>query len=153
MTGAITQLPTGPEEMVVTAELPRLSPVTAFDYFTQADLITQWWPPSAEIEPRAGGQYRLAWPSMNWELTGRFQDFRPGQRLSYTWQWTHEPALPTRTVTIDFEPLRSGSRLTVTHGRYGDSAVEQEDRQSHIDGWLHFLGRLQTVGEAGADGT
>lgn len=90
---------------------------------------------------------------MNWELTGRFQDTSPGRRLSYTWQWTHEPQLPTRMVTVDFEPLHSGSRVTVSHGRYGATAIEQEDRQSHIDGWLHFLGQLQALGEAGTDGT
>ena len=65
---------------------------------------------------------------------------------AFTWAWDHEPAAPTRTVTLQFAPDGAeGTHLTVTHGPYGDSTAEQAARQGHIDGWLHFLLRLQAV--------
>lgn len=139
------QQQSGTEEMVVSAELPHLSPEATFAYFTSPELITQWWPEAAEIEAHAGGQYRLLWPKMNWELKGRFEEYEPGRRLSYTWQWIHQPELPARVVTIDIKPLASGTSLKVTQQVYGTSAVEQDDRQGHIDGWIYFLGRLQVL--------
>ena len=141
-------VPTGADHMIVTAELPLLSPTQAFAACTTPELITQWWPQEAEIEPKLGGHYRLRWPSMNWELFGQFTEFEPGERLGYTWNWAHQPDLSTRIVTIDFEPLATGSKVIVQHGIYGDSAVEQEDRQGHIDGWVYFLGRLQELNPA-----
>jgi uncharacterized protein YndB with AHSA1/START domain len=97
------------------------------------------------VEPRVGGRYRLLWPAMGWELFGHYATFEPGERLAFTWEWTHEPELPARLVDITFEPHGDGCRVTVTHGSYGHTAVEKEDRQSHIDGWFHFLGRLQRL--------
>lgn len=139
------QLPGATDHMIVMADLPRLSPPTAFDYFTRPELLAQWWPPEAIVEPRAGGSYRLSWPEMGWELFGRYSVFEPGERLGFSWRWSHHPELPLRVVEVVFAPSERGCRVTVTHGVYGDSAVEQDDRQSHIDGWLHFLGRLQAI--------
>jgi uncharacterized protein YndB with AHSA1/START domain len=129
--------------MIVTVDLATFSPQKAFDYFTRPELLTRWWPQEASVEPRAGGVYRMGWPAMNWELSGRYSIFEPAERLAFTWQWSHRPDLPARTVDVVFEPAGQGSRLTVTHGLYGDTDAEQDDRQSHIDGWIHFLSKLQ----------
>lgn len=145
---APVSLPTGMDRMVVSAELPLLSPTQTFAAFTTPEQIIQWWPQEAEIEPHVNGHYRLNWPSMNWELFGQFTEFEPGKRLVYTWNWAHQPDLPTRTVTVNFEPLATGSKVIVEHGFYGNTAVEQDDRQAHIDGWTHFLGRLQALDPA-----
>jgi hypothetical protein len=41
-------------------------------------------------------------------------------------------------------PSTGGTRLTLTHGPYGDTAGEQEVRTAHhLAGWQHFLPRLQ----------
>jgi uncharacterized protein YndB with AHSA1/START domain len=134
-----------PDRMVVMADLPRLSTHAAFDYFTVPELLTRWWPQEAIVEPRVGGHYRLLWPSMNWELTGHYTSFEPGQRLAFTWWWTHQPELPVRHVEATFAPAGVGCRVTISHGSYGDTAAEQEDRQGHIDGWIFFLGQLQAI--------
>ena len=80
---------------------------------------------------------------MNWELSGKYLVYEPGAWLVFTWQWQHRPDLPQRTVAVTFETVDGGTRLAIAHSAYGNTAIEQEDRQSHIDGWLHFLGRLQ----------
>ena len=142
-----TQQPSEIDRMIVSADLPGLTALSAFDHFTTPELLSLWWPQAAEVDPRIEGHYRLLWPSMNWELFGRYTAFEPGERLAFTWQWAHEPELPVRTVDVVFAPTTDGCRVTVTHGTYGDSAAEQQDRQGHIDGWIHFLGQLQSLQE------
>jgi uncharacterized protein YndB with AHSA1/START domain len=67
--------------------------------------------------------------------------------LAFTWRWDSEPAeAPTREVSIRFEPrAEGGSAITLTHGPYSDAAREDEVRAGHLEGWLHFLGRLQAA--------
>jgi uncharacterized protein YndB with AHSA1/START domain len=139
----IMQLDSDPSRVVLTADFPHLSPQAVFDYFTVAHLLARWWPPQAAVDGRVGGAYQLSWPAMNWELYGDYSQFEPGRRLAFSWHWQHEPELPTRQVEIGIEPWGQGSRLTLTHSRYDDSPADQSDRQSHIDGWFHFLRQLQ----------
>ena len=140
----VRQVPTGPAQGVVTAAFPGVAPADLFACWTTPERLCAWWPAEAAIDARPGGAYHLAWPQMDWHLRGQYTTFEPGARLAFTWAWDHEPATPTRTVTLHFTPDGAGgTHLTVTHGAYGDSAAEQTDRQGHIDGWLHFLPRLQ----------
>jgi hypothetical protein len=54
---------------------------------------------------------------------------------------------------MDIDPHDGGTKLIVTHGFYNDSPRDQDERQGHIDGWTHFLGRLQAVlSKGGASG-
>jgi uncharacterized protein YndB with AHSA1/START domain len=137
------QQPSDANRMIITADLPHLSPPAAFDYFTRPELLGRWWPPEANVEARAGGSYRLSWPAMGWELSGRYTAFEPGERLAFTWQWAHRPELPIRTVEVVFAAKNNGCHVTISHGIYGDTAIEQADRQEHIEGWIYFLGQLQ----------
>ncbi len=138
------QLPSSGHEMVVAAHLA-LSPQAAFNHFVTPRLLALWWPPEAIVEPRVGGSYRMLWPSMQRELFGQFTTFEPGERLAFTWQWANQTELPVRVVDVAFAPTGTGCRIVVTHGVYGDTAAEQEDRQGHIDGWRHFLSQLQAL--------
>lgn len=137
------QLETGSDAVKVTATFPQFKPAELFRYWVEPQLLPKWWSPEAEIVPQMGGAYHLAWQSMNWHLRGQYIAFEPGKRLAFTWKWDHEPDLPTREVDVRFEAAPDGSTiLTVTHGHYSDSEVDQEDRQSHLDGWMHFLAQL-----------
>jgi uncharacterized protein YndB with AHSA1/START domain len=79
---------------------------------------------------------------MDWHLRGEFTKFEPARKLGFTWRWDHEPELPTRQVDLVIEATGPGSRLTITHGTYDESRRDQDDRQSHLDGWTYFLGQL-----------
>jgi uncharacterized protein YndB with AHSA1/START domain len=137
------EIPSGPDRLIVKADIPKLSPEAAFTYWTRPELITKWWPQEAEIEPRLGGRYHLAWPGMNWHLRGVYTAFEPGRRLAFTWRWDHEPDAPERSVDITFAPGGEGTHLTATHGTYADTDADREERQGHLDGWTHFLSQLQ----------
>lgn len=132
-------------QIIIETSFPRLSPEDLFAYFTNAELLQRWWPPAATTEPWLGGGYHLSWPEMDWHLRGEYKEFIPGRRLAFTWRWDHKPELPERLVEIDIEPATKGSSLTVTHGHYTESRLDQDDRQSHADGWTYFLGQLQRV--------
>lgn len=120
-----------------------------FACWIEPTLLTQWWPQFAEVVPRLCGAYHYAWPEMRWHLRGHYTAFLPGRRLGFTWRWDSDPddAL-TRHVDITFEPLAitgGGTRLILQHGPYTDAPAEHEQRRQHLDGWLHFLGRLHQL--------
>jgi uncharacterized protein YndB with AHSA1/START domain len=137
----------GPEQLVVQVELPALAPAEALDHWLRPELLRRWWAAEAENDPRTGGWYHAAWPAQGWHLRGRYTIVDPGRALAFTWQWDHEPEQPLRHVAVDVAPRpEGGSILTVTHAVYGDSPSEREMRESHREGWLHFLGRLAALG-------
>lgn len=121
-------------------------PQTLFTWLTQPEKLVLWWPQEADVEAQQDGAITLKWPAMQWTLTGRWLVFTP-ELLKMTWNWTHEPDLPERTVSFALSDCDCdcafGARLTLTHGEYGTSQTERDDRQSHVDGWHHFLARLE----------
>ena len=132
------------DHLEIVAEFPDKGPEDLFRFWTDPRLISKWWPPSAQIEAKQGGSYVLTWPRQNWFLRGTFNRFVPGKYLSFTWKWDHEPEKPLTEVQLKFERLGDhGTRLTLNHGKYDIN--DREQRQSHLDGWLFFLGKLQSA--------
>ena len=121
-----------------------------FRHFTEPELLTRWWPQKAEVDASVIGAYRFEWPAMNWVLYGVYTAFEPDRRVEFTWQWEHEPDLPPREVDILFEEDGDGTKLTLAQGGYGRDDREQADRNSHIEGWTHFLSKLQALLETRA---
>lgn len=140
----LSEIGTDTGTLVLTGEFPA-SPETVFRHWTEPGLVTKWWAQQAEVEPRTGGAYLFSWPQMDWRLRGRYTTFDPNQRLVFTWAWDHEPDTPERQVEVRFDPAGDGTRLTITHGPYGMSASEQQDRQGHLEGWQHFSSQLSRV--------
>ena len=122
----INQIASDNSRLELTTDFPKLTSEALFANFTKPELLLRWWPPRATVEPQWGGSY-------------------PARRLGFTWRWDHEPGLPTRQVDLIFDPAGSGSRLSITHGPYNESQCDQDDRQSHLEGWTHFLGQLSAL--------
>lgn len=141
------------EQLTLTCDFPTASPERLYDFWTRADLLRLWWPQEAVVDARLGGEYRLSWPKMGWVLRGRYTQVRPCTALDFTWRWEHETEDLTRDVALTIMPLgERGSRLTLVHSPYADGPEEAAQRQSHLDGWTHFLGRLSDVlAEIGRD--
>ncbi|HEX3272807.1 MAG TPA: SRPBCC domain-containing protein [Ktedonobacterales bacterium] len=148
----IKDVSTNAAELTLTGEFLDFTALGLFAYWTRPDLLRQWWPPQAEVEPRAGGAYHYWWPERNDHLRGVFTTFEPGQKLAFTWRWDHEPPeAPTRTVTVSFAPdTRDDERVTLTlrHEPYGETQAEQDARKGHLEGWTYFLGKLQSLSPA-----
>ena len=143
----VMQLPSTNNELVIMGDIQNVPPDVLFEYWTKPDLIKKWWPPEAEIEPRLGGSYHLSWPQRNWHLRGHYTSFDPGKKLAFTWHWDHDPeSIPVTEVVIVFESLpNDGTRMTLTHGSFSDSVEDQQMRADHLEGWEHFIGKLQDL--------
>jgi uncharacterized protein YndB with AHSA1/START domain len=144
---AVWQAPSEHDWLVVMAEFPTIGPRALFEYWTTPALLRQWWPPEAETEPRVDGIYRFSWPGQGWSLRGYYTAFERGKNLSFTWKWESEPDLaPIRHVIVTFEALaEGGSLISIIHGPYTESREDQDERAGHLEGWTHFLGRLQSL--------
>lgn len=130
--------------MLVRADLPCTPPAVAFDRWTSPELLTRWWPESAELDLKVGGRYHFGWARADWHLRGEFVSVERPRQLAFSWRWEHHPE-STTVVKVTFEPgFAGGSTLLVRQGPYGDSPGAIELRQSHIDGWLFFLPRLES---------
>jgi uncharacterized protein YndB with AHSA1/START domain len=146
------EIDSAPDRLVVSVELPGLEPREALQHWLQPELLTRWWPAEAENDARIGGWYHIWWPVQGWHLRGRYTILDPDRALGFTWQWDHEPEQPLRHVAVDVTPrAEGGTVMTVTHAVYGDSAAEQGVRDEHREGWLHFLGRLASLGVVPTD--
>lgn len=133
--------------LIIEAVFPQLTPDDLYDHFTTADLLMQWWVgDGAEVNALVGGTYHFEWTAMDWHLRGTYKAAERGKVLAFSWKWDHERTLPAREVCVVIQPDEAGSKLTLLHGIYSESDADQQDRQSHLDGWQHFLGQLGALG-------
>ncbi len=140
----LVQVETASDRIAILAEFPHTSPEKLFEFWTKPELLKKWWPPVVELQAGSGGAYHFSWPSQNWHLRGRFTDFEKGKSLALSWKWDHESFEPT-VVRLKFEPTgNGGTKLTLHHGDYASSAEGKKTRDEHVEGWMHFLHRLQT---------
>lgn len=137
-----------PDVLTLVSEYPGVGPERLWAYWTQPELLLRWWPRQAETDVRDGGMYHLAWPEQGFHLRGHYTAVDPAHLLAFTWAWDGEPeGTAPKQVTVLFEPLAGGAlddgtRLTLTHGMYAGTPKDREARQHHLDGWRHFLPRL-----------
>lgn len=134
------------DSLTIIADFPKEDTNTIFGYFTEPLLLKKWWPPEIEVvEPEVNGKFVLLWPKQNWVFRSVFTEFDPGKNLSFAWSWDHEPGANPTNVRIRFDPLEEiqGTRITLVHGTYGPKDTDQ--RQSHLDGWMFFLKKLQGI--------
>jgi uncharacterized protein YndB with AHSA1/START domain len=113
-------------------------PATVFDHLSRAELLTAWWPTSAETDPRPGGTYRLHWDGPDVTLRGSYEVVERPVRLRYTWSWDHEDV--TSVVTFVLAAIGPRTELTVRH-----AATSDRERDDYLAGWTHFLGRLDDL--------
>ncbi len=111
--------------------------------FTDPAALTAWfWPqrfaPTAAVDLRVGGRYRIDGPAVGMAVTGEYVTVDPPRTHVFTWKWDGEDA---QTLDTDeLTPTDDGTDLVVRHeGFAGD-----DDRDSHAQGWSDCLDRLPT---------
>jgi uncharacterized protein (TIGR03086 family) len=130
-----------------TALLP-VSADEAFALITQPDRLRRWLAVSARVDLRAGGEFR-------WTLTpmavgaGTVIEVDPGRRLvlGFGWEQSAEPG--TDTVIITIEPAEGGTLVRLVH-----EGLPEDQGEGVLEGWTHFLERLEraaVAGDAGPD--
>lgn len=121
----------------------------AFGLFTEPERLRRWQAVSASVDLRVGGDYRLTVVPGSIAY-GTFTEIDPGKRLVYTWGWAdaeHDPAPGGSSISVDFEPVGSQTKVTMTH-----SGLDEEGAANHSVGWTHFFDRLVVAAQAGDAG-
>ncbi len=136
-------VPTSADRLIVCEEFDGVSPAELFRYWIEPELLCSWWPAVATVEPVVGGVYRLEWPKIGMTLYGSVLALSPGEHFAFSWTWTAECEwLPLR-VDIWFAATETGTKIGVEHGPFGPD--DAKDRADILDGWTHFLGKLQAA--------
>ena len=127
----------------------RATPERLFDAWTTPDQLVQWWGPkgvkcpTAEVDLRVGGRYRLANKTPTGDtvwISGEFERVTRPSELVYT--GSIEPASqPVERVTVRFERKDDQTEVIVVHERIANKAARDEHRRGW-EGCLDGLGEL-----------
>jgi uncharacterized protein YndB with AHSA1/START domain len=135
-----------------------------FEAWLDPELLRQWLTgpsgssPHAEVDPRVGGEFRIAMTSGVGKLfsllpgqtgvavmVGRYLEITPPERLMFTVGWedfptVHVPAEST-TVTVDFHERNGGTEVVLTHERNPSRRIGA----FHRYGWKGSLHKLEEL--------
>jgi uncharacterized protein YndB with AHSA1/START domain len=124
-------------------------PQVVFEAITTPEGIAQWWGPDAgpvvvaEVDPRAGGRYRVRFRMLDGsehESSGEFLEFVRPERVVMSWRWTGGAEDPGESrLEILLKAIPEGTELTLTHARLHG----EQTRRSHEDGWTGSLDKLE----------
>jgi uncharacterized protein YndB with AHSA1/START domain len=120
------------------------TPDAVFNAFTDHTALTHWFAEDAQIEPRANGVYRfwgrhtLGTPPHD-AARQTITRYEPNSALAFSW-----PINDVDTdVTITLEPVKKGTKLTLTHDVSGDLAVPRQ-RALIDDHWRLAIANLSS---------
>lgn len=118
----------------------------AWQAFTDGAERSQWEAPEYAIDPRPGG--KLRWRIPPWDpVEGEVLEVEPHRRLATT---EGAGILDGATqVTVTFESVERGTRITVVQSGFGTGAGWQDQLEGHRHGWLRSLRDLALYLEAG----
>lgn len=127
----------------------RATPDRLFEAWTSPEQLVKWWGPkgvkcpTAEVDLRVGGRYRLANETPTGDtvwISGEFERITRPNELVYT--WAIEPASqPAERVTVRFEGKDDQTEVIVVHERIASEAARDEHRR----GWEGCLDGLREL--------
>ena len=137
-----------PEPIVLSVELPA-TPEVAFELF--ASRFPDWWPVATHslsrdaatvcrMQCEAGGTLEELSPDGARHRWGTIEICEPGRQLRFSWHPGREPD-SAQWVDVAFEPLGSGTRMTLTHGGWEAlGEIAPMLRREYAAGWRVVLG-------------
>lgn len=121
-----------------------------FRAWTDPEELRKWWgpglftTPSAEVDLRQGGAYRLVMQPADGDpllLTGTFLEVVPPERLVYTWRWEiGVPDLQDSLVTVEFRDVGGSTEIALTHEHAPGSVLDPYQM-----GWESGLEKLEAM--------
>jgi uncharacterized protein YndB with AHSA1/START domain len=127
------------------------APEKVWSALTDAAFSRQYFSGFAvEVEPRAGGAFRVLYPDGRVHISGRVLDWSPPRRFSCTWLvegMKEFGELPECIVTYDIEPAGEAVRLTMTESHSWD--LPEAILAGGRSGWPAILSSLKSLLETG----
>ena len=130
-----------------------------FQAWTTATALKQWFGPtdgftvpSAEVDLRVGGKYRIQMKAPDGEMHtvgGVYREVAAPEKLVFTWAWEEGGGCgdsgneqPVETlVTVEFREKGQSTEVLLTHELFPTT----ESRDKHDEGWSGCLNRLAKV--------
>ncbi|HEU4995465.1 MAG TPA: SRPBCC family protein [Gemmatimonadaceae bacterium] len=116
-------------------------PETVFRYFTDSERFAKWWGVGSTIDARPGGSVYIRHPG-NVESAGEILEITPPTRIVFTYGFVSGKPIPpgASRVTIELEPDRAGTRLSLKH-----ELADKPARDEHVQGWRFQLSLFANV--------
>lgn len=95
--------------------------------------------PEATTDPKVGGRFRVVMRAGDNDMPheGSYVTLDRPNRLEFTWE-SHASTIEGSTVSIDFDEVEGGTRVSLTHVRF----PTEEIRDNHKGGWTSILAAL-----------
>jgi uncharacterized protein YndB with AHSA1/START domain len=125
-------------------EIEIAAPVgVVYELLTEADGLLEWIAVEATVDARPGGV--ITWTHANGAtVVGECVEIEPPWRLVFTYGWEADAAVGPGSTLVEITLTELGAaatRLRLVHRDLPDD----EQRRSHLEGWRHFLERLDEV--------
>lgn len=131
----------------------KASAEVVFEVITSPEHLKEWWPDDVELDPVPGAIGKLTFgdPSSPDAQTPEVTVVaaEPPRLFSFRWVYPEdEVASPTNSLLVTFEitPDANGCRVRMTETGFREQgweiAVLEQAYQEHVDGWNHFIPRL-----------
>lgn len=102
--------------------------------------------PKATSDAVEGGRFEILMRGeRDLPHAGTYVEITRHSRLVFTWESPF--SVPESTVTLEFQPEGSGTRLTLTHVKFQN----EEMRDNHTGGWTEILAALAGAVQEAAD--
>ena len=129
------------------------TPEVVFEVVSKPEHLREWWPDKAHYEPVPGaaGEIVFGDPAAGGGAVG-FSVVDVDPPTSFSFRWTHdvgEEARPGNSLLVTFELIPSGTGTTLRMTETGfrergwEAAVLEQQYQEHVQGWAHFLPRIE----------
>jgi uncharacterized protein YndB with AHSA1/START domain len=163
-----TAEPMPAEKGWTTLQVKRTFPASrerVFEAWMDPEQLRQWLAPpegsspSAEVDARVGGEFRISMKSPGmWlfahlpgrftelvHMVGRYQEISPPERLVFTMGWEDFPFVhmdrEASTVTVEFHERGDETEVILTHERQPSRRI----RAFHRYGWSGSLRKLENL--------
>lgn len=126
-------------------------PEKVFEAWLRPEQLARWMGPTEDtrisdvrVDAVEGGSYQLQFNDPDGSVhivKGVYQEIIRYTRLAFTWAWEppEEGAGEQTLVTLEFEPITSGTRLTLLHRGFSSTLL----RDRHTWGWNGTLDKLE----------
>jgi uncharacterized protein YndB with AHSA1/START domain len=123
------------------------TPDEAWEAIGSAEGLSRWFASGGTLEKKTGGAYALqAGPS---KIEGSIREYAPGKALTFTWSiWPCKQAnLPAPTIVSIALAAEGGggTRVTLVHSGFGDTAEWAGAMEEHAETWKFLLAKLRAV--------
>ncbi len=125
--------------------------------WVEEESLKKWWHPgdnrlvSVQNDIREGGTVRYEFQNeagdKTFNISGKYQETRPGERLRYGWNWHLPQSEPVgdgdHILTVTFSGEGDASRIEIHQASTGQGQKE-ESIHPHQQGWEEQLESLKT---------